>query len=339
MRGKVLPLLITLAIIGLIAIGGLLLRWHQQRSRVPMLVHAVELDDGALLVRDVDEAWRLLTSEGVLGDVVPLGARARVVAHGGDVLWLAADDVPLRAVRTAGLTPIEPATRAIAGLGPRLEARGRLADGSLVVRTPDRRQLAISRDGQVSAVAEPELVPFAAWDGSRSGQGQQLGVRFVLPMPPPEGGRPYREGEAAEPFRLSDLRLVDPVVVMRWSTGEPLVLRNPDSYLVLHATAAGLGADHLLSRVEAGGRMRWTVSAADLVGPTSMNGASHRVLWVGTRGAQLFALVHAWRTEVASDIRLAQRGEWGEARLVWVDAATGAVARRIEPRRGDTALR
>lgn len=334
-RGTVTPLLITLTIVAAVAIGGLLLRLHQQQNRVPMLTHAVELDARTLLVRDADEAWRVLDLEGALGDVVPLGARAQIVAQAGDVLWLQSDDEPLSAVQASQLAPIASAAAAARALGAPLIPRGATTDGDLVVRGPAGREHRVGVDGTVQPAASVQLLPVQAFDPSRGGRGQRLGVRRIPPLPAGDDAGFRDDARAAQPFRLTDLQLLEPHVVMRWASGQPLALRRPDGYLVVSADAVGDQGDQRLSRVSTDGRVRWSVSAAELMGPSSRRHAAHRVLWVGGRGGELVALVQAWWTEVQSDTKIARRDEWGEPRLVRLAATTGAVVQRIEIRRSD----
>lgn len=333
-------LLITLAIIAILAVGGFALRAHQQRRALPpLLMHAIALHDSALVVRDARGEWRKLGLDGALGDVVPLGSRARVIAYGGGVLWVAAEGVPLAAYRLPNITPVpavESAVRGHASLGSGVDPRGRTEDGSLVVRGRDGRNYRVGLDGSIAVSTDDVLVPTAPWDESRGGRGQPLGVRGqVPPLPPDEDARSgYREGQPRPTeLRLSSLGFVQPSIVMDWARGVPLALRGPDGYLVAHSDVASDGGNHRLSRVDVDGSVRWTVRSEELVGPTQLAGAEHRVLWVGVQGRRLVALAQAWRTEVRSDTRLAQRDASGEARLAVVDAATGAVTQRIELRR------
>ena len=329
-RGDIAPLIITSVIVALVAIGGLFLRRHQREHLVPMLTHAVELDEQTLLVRDADGAWRALRLDGSLADVAPLGTRARVVAHTDGVLWLQSEEEPLAAVRTSGLTPIPAVATAARQLQAPLVPRGVTRDGELVVQSGDGLVQRIGLDGAARPAADVEILPAQPFDASRGGRGQRLGLRQAPPWP----GQGSRRSPA--PLRLTQLKLIDPEVVMRWASGRPLTLEDPDSYLVVSAKVLGDQGDQQLSRVGLSGQVHWSVSTADLAtGPSARGDAARRVLWVGVRDGALVALVQAWWREARSDTKLAPRDERGTPSLVRLAPTTGAVTQRITIQRRD----
>lgn len=340
-----LSLVVSFALIGLLVLGLLALHYHQQRTSLPkLLVHAVARSENALLVRDVEGEWRELAFDGKVGDPLPLGRRAVILAEAPGILWVESDDVPLAAYRLPSLeriAAVEEAVRAHRVLARGVVPLGRADDGSLFARGEDLRRYRIALDGSITLLEPNFNIPrqqriTPRFDDMRYGRGQRLGVRELFPIPPDGQGAPtgYRDGEG----RPSDVRIprefVTPFVVWDYARSVPLVLRNPDSWLVAHSELSGERGNPRLSRLAADGSVRWTLRIEDAIGPTEIPGAEHGLLWVGVRGPEVVLLAQAWRTIRSEQIRGSSgRSTYYEAefRLIRVDAATGEVVGRTKP--------
>ena len=121
---------------------------------------------------------------------------------------------------------------------------------------------------------------------------------------------------------LSDADLLEPELVLDPFTGEPMVFEH--SALAYSLNFEGNGSSAILSRVASGGRVLWSVTAQDAIGPIQWEGEpGFPIRWVEQTTPETLTVF----VEVSSWYRSSEGDQWGVfgPYLVEIAAEDGAV--------------